>query len=371
MTSLKFNNKTFKIMQIADIQETRTPNPDTIKLLDLALEREKPDLVVFTGDQIQGYSATFLGDLYSNVKESITCFLQPLVKRNIPFTFTFGNHDNQGGLGKKEQFEIYSSFPNFVETDIRNPEDIGSCCITIKDSKGEKNALAVYVIDSNAKEPDGSYSPVREEQIEWYKGVRDSLSENGKDVDSIVFQHIPVPEFYNVINKVRPFAKGSIEDYKNYKGSFFTLDKAMYDRGDFFGETPAVPKINTGEFKAFKEKGDVFALFVGHDHNNSFYKEYDGITLGYTQGAGFNTYGPGDRRGVRILTFNEDNVRAFETCTVQMKDLCDFKPSSPVKHFILSSFPSSKAEAITKGTRFLGAVAVGALAVKGISKLIK
>ncbi|MBQ1996697.1 MAG: hypothetical protein II237_10965, partial [Clostridia bacterium] len=116
---------------------------------------------------------------------------------------------------------------------------------------------------------------------------------------------------------------------------------------------------------------DVFALFVGHDHNNSFYKEYDGITLGYTQGAGFNTYGPGDRRGVRILTFNEDNVRAFETCTVQMKDLCDFKPSSPVKHFILSSFPSSKAEAITKGTRFLGAVAVGALAVKGISKLIK
>lgn len=127
MTSLKFNNKTFKIMQIADIQETRTPNPDTIKLLDLALEREKPDLVVFTGDQIQGYSATFLGDLYSNVKESITCFLQPLVKRNLPFTFTFGNHDNQGGLGKKEQLEIYSSFPNFVETDLRNPDDIGSC----------------------------------------------------------------------------------------------------------------------------------------------------------------------------------------------------------------------------------------------------
>ena len=54
-----------------------------------------------------------------------------------------------------------------------------------------------------------------------------------------------------------------------------------------------------------------------------------------------------------------------------MKDLCDFKPSSPVKHFILSSFPSSKAEAITKGVRILGAVGVGIIAVKGISKLIK
>lgn len=371
MTSLKFKSGKFKIMQIADIQETKTPNPDTIKLLELSLEREKPDLVVFTGDQIQGYSATFLGDLYSNVKESITCFLQPLVKRNIPFTFTFGNHDNQGGLGKKEQLEIYSSFPNFVETDLRNPEDIGSCCITIKDSKGEKNALAVYVIDSNAKEPDGSYSPVREEQINWYKATRDKLSENGKYLDAVVFQHIPVPEFYEIINKVKPFTKNAIEDYKNYKHCYFALDKEMYDRGDFFGETPAIPKVNTGEFSAFKEKGDVFALFVGHDHNNCFYKEYDGITLGYTQGTGFNTYGPGDKRGVRVLTFDEKDIRAFETYQVQMRDLCDFKPATPGKFFILSSFPSSKAEAISKGTRFLAAVGLGALAVKGISKLIK
>ena len=370
MTSLKFNNKTFKIMQIADIQETRTPNPDTIKLLDLALEREKPDLVVFTGDQIQGYSATFLGDLYSNVKESITCFLQPLVKRNIPFTFTFGNHDNQGGLGKKEQSEIYSSFPNFVETDLRNPEDIGSCCITIKDSKGEKNALAVYVIDSNAKEPDGSYSPVREEQIEWYKGVRDSLSENGKGVDSIVFQHIPVPEFYNVINKVKPFTKGSIEDFKNNKHCFYALDKAMTDRGDFLGETPAIPKTNTGEFSAFKEKGDVFALYVGHDHNNSFYKNYEGIDLGYCQGASFHTYGPYDRRGVRLFVFDENDVRNYETYTVTMGELCKYRPHKPLAEMVYSTAPVSPDQAITDLSRIAAAITAVTFAVKGIKKLL-
>ena len=371
MTPLKFKDGSFKIMQIADIQETKTPSPDTIKLLDLALEREKPDLVVFTGDQIQGYSATFLGNLYDNVKECVTAFLEPLIKRNIPFTFTFGNHDTQGGLGKEDQLRIYRSFQGFVETELRNPDDIGSCCITVKDSKGEKNKMAVYVIDSNAKEPDGSYSPVRKEQIDWYKDTRNALSEDGKYLPSIVFQHIPVPEFYEVINKVRPFTKGAIEDYKNFKRCFFVLDKEMYARGDFFGETPAVPKVNTGEFEAFREKGDVFALFVGHDHNNSFHKEYECITLGYTQGSGFNTYGPGDKRGVRILTFNENDVRSFETYTVRMKDLCDFKPATPGKFFILSSFPSSKAEAITKGTRFLGAVTVGLIAAKGISKLIK
>lgn len=372
MDSLKFTGGVFKIMQIADIQETKTPNPDTVKLIDLALEKEKPDLVVLTGDQIQGYSATFLGNLYDNVKESVTAFLEPVVRRNIPFTFTFGNHDTQGGLGKKEQLEIYSNFPNFVNTELRNPEDIGSCCLTIKDSEGKNDVMAVYVIDSNSKESDGSYSPVKKEQIEWYKKMRDMLSEkNGSILPSVIFQHIPVPEFYRIINKVKPFKKDSVEDYKNYKRCFFSLDKAMTDRGDFMGETPAVPKVNTGEFEAFKERGDVFALFVGHDHNNSFYKEYNGITLGYTQGSGFNTYGPGDKRGVRILTFTEDNISNFETHTVTMRELCDFKPSSPVKHFILSSFPSSKAEAITKGVRFLGAVGVGIMAAKGISKLTK
>lgn len=371
MSSLKFKNGKFKIMQIADVQETKTPNPDTIRLIDLALEKEKPDLVVFTGDQIQGYSATFLGNLYDNVKECITAFLEPIVRRNIPFTFTFGNHDTQGGLGKAEQFEIYESFPNFVKADFRNPYDIGSCCITVEGSRNENDAMAIFVIDSNAKEPDGSYSPVRKEQIEWYKNTRNELKEkNASFLPSVVFQHIPVPEFYNIINKVKPFTKGSIEDFKNNKHSFYALDKEMTDRGDFIGETPAIPKVNTGEFEAFKEKGDVFALFVGHDHNNSFHKEFDGITLGYTQGTGFNTYGPGDKRGVRILTFYESDIKDFETHTVTMGELCDFKPSSPVKHFILSSFPSSQAEAIAKGLRFLGAVGVGVAVIKGISKIV-
>lgn len=372
MNSLKFTDGKFKIMQIADIQETKTPNPDTIKLIDLALDREKPDLVVFTGDQIQGYSATFLGNLYNNVKECITAFLEPITRRNIPFTFTFGNHDTQGGLGKDEQLEIYSSFPSFKKTELRNLHDVGSCCLTVKDSKNEKDIMAVYLIDSNAKEPDGSYSPVRKEQIDWYKNTRDELKEKNADfLPSVVFQHIPVPEFYKIINKVRPFKKGSVEDYKNFKHCFFALDKAMTDRGDFMGETPAVPKVNTGEFEAFKEKKDVFALFVGHDHNNSFYKEHEGIILGYTQGAGFNTYGPGDKRGVRILTFDEKDIRNFETYTVTMSELCDFKPSSPVKHFILSSFPSSKSEAIAKGVRFLGAVGAGILIFKATKKFIR
>ena len=37
--NLNFNNGKFKIMQIADVQEDVPHNPDTVKLIDLALER--------------------------------------------------------------------------------------------------------------------------------------------------------------------------------------------------------------------------------------------------------------------------------------------------------------------------------------------
>ena len=53
---MKFNSEhKFKIMQIADTQETPDVSPDTLSLINSALDREKPDLVIFTGDQIKGY----------------------------------------------------------------------------------------------------------------------------------------------------------------------------------------------------------------------------------------------------------------------------------------------------------------------------
>lgn len=59
---MKFNkNGKFKIMQITDIQEIYNVTPDTLKLLENAVEKEKPDLVIYTGDQIKGYGVTYKG----------------------------------------------------------------------------------------------------------------------------------------------------------------------------------------------------------------------------------------------------------------------------------------------------------------------
>lgn len=359
MSSLKFTKGKFKIMQIADVQEDFPPSPDTIRLIDAAAEREKPDLVIFTGDQIQGYSGCYKDDTYNKVRAVIGEYVAPLVKRGIPFTITFGNHDDDCVVSKGAQLELYGEHEGFVMGEARSKDDPATHFIKLKDSEGEKDIFALYLIDSNKKEPDGAYSPVKKEQIEWLEGVREK---NGY-LPALAFQHIPVPEFYNIIKKVPFWTKGAVEAYKSRKNTFWLLEG---DEG-FMGETPAVPEINNGEFDSLKSHGDILGLFVGHDHNNSFVRKLEGVDLGYTQGAGFNTYGPGEKRGVRIFELDEGDLRKYKTYTVTAGELGVYKPSKPVKEFIYRNAPTSVDEVVTNLKR----VAVAGAVIAAVVKLMK
>lgn len=366
-TNLHFKNKKFKIMQIADIQENAVVNPDTIKLIDLALEKEQPDLVVLTGDQIQGYSTSYLVGAENKVEKVISDFLEPITKRNIPFCFTYGNHDDDCKVSKKIQTEFYKSHPGCVYSEPASEDDTATYMFTVKDGENIKDILGIYLFDSGTVS-----NGIKESQLQWYKEKRDSFkSATNEYLPSIVFQHIPVPEFYDIIDKVGFFSKGRVEAYKDKRNTFYRLDEQTKAQGGFMGESPGTPIENVGEFDALQEKGDVFAFYCGHDHNNSFYKHYKGIDLGYCQGASFHTYGPSDKRGVRVFVFDEENVRDYETYTVTMGELCDYKPTKPLNEFVYRNAPVSPDQAFTDISRVALGAAIINLSFKAIKKIYK
>ena len=101
---LRFRDGRFKIMQIADVQEVPQVSPDTLRLLTLAIERERPDLIVFTGDQLYGPIPLFrLGDPEANVRKALSAILAPVTAAGIPFAVTFGNHDDQCGVSSRRR----------------------------------------------------------------------------------------------------------------------------------------------------------------------------------------------------------------------------------------------------------------------------
>lgn len=340
---LRFNSDhKFKIIQIADTQEIPAVSPDTLSLINNALDREKPDLVIFTGDQIKGYSKKFKKDPVI-IENTIDILVEPIAKRNIPFMVTYGNHDAQCGVDNRGQYKFYAKYDNFISGDLRNTDDVGTADIQIYSSTEDKPVFELYIIDSHGKAKDGAgYAPVDKKQIEWYVSRREQLkAENGDYLPSLVFQHIPVPEFFDVIKKVPKGTKGAVPAYGAHENEYFVLNDETIAEGGFMLESPASPDVNTGEFEAMSEKGDVLGIYVGHDHNNSFVVKYKGVDLGYTQGAGFNVYGPGENRGVRIFELDETAPREYKTHTATFKELCGTKIKTPVKEFIYKHAPTS------------------------------
>ncbi len=60
MTLRFHDNGTFRVLQMADIQDGPEVNRDTIRMIEAAINEAKPDLVVFTGDQIRGYDPAYI-----------------------------------------------------------------------------------------------------------------------------------------------------------------------------------------------------------------------------------------------------------------------------------------------------------------------
>lgn len=354
---LKFKNDTFKIMQIADTQEGRKVSPDTIDLLNAALEREQPDLVVYSGDQIWQKSS-FKGNR-DTVKRVLSELTKPVRDRKIPFTICFGNHDRQVGLSNAEQFEIYREFDCFIGESVEGIDGVANHTIEIWNDN--RPGFLLYLIDSHSSLEIG-YDNVHENQIEWYRQTRDEYEKKfGRLIPSVVIQHIPLCEVFELLTEVKKGTKGSVRGFRTHANRFYVLNKERVNGNGFMKESPADPQVNSGEFSAFKEKGEVIGVYFGHDHNNSFNGKVDGIDLGYTQGAGFHVYGPGKDRGVRIIELKKNGT--LDTYDLRFKNLVGNKVKEPFRYALFQIMPTNLFDAVNRAMKFFIALGIVAAAV--------
>ena len=146
-TSMQFDkNGNFRILIIADPQDTLNPRQETIDLMNAALDEAKPDLVVFTGDNIHGPDWK-LKKSKSRTSKAIKQIMEPVVSRNIPYCIVFGNHDDEGGVSKEYQMELYQSLGNCLSVQGATVKGCGNYNIPIKNSEGTKNIFNLWFID--------------------------------------------------------------------------------------------------------------------------------------------------------------------------------------------------------------------------------
>jgi hypothetical protein len=131
----------FKILQVADLHYSiaytdcrdslLSPCKDsdnlTTTLLGHILDEEKPDMVVFTGDQLNGMGTTW------DTKSVLAKFAVAVTERQIPWAAVFGNHDPEDDAIKDEQVKLLQALPySLVERGPKDVHGVGNYVLKVK-----------------------------------------------------------------------------------------------------------------------------------------------------------------------------------------------------------------------------------------------
>lgn len=284
----------FKILQLTDIHMSVSDDlNEDFSFLSLTIKEANPDLMILTGDIF------FLANKY--VVNQTFNFIDSF---NIPWAYTYGNHDEQG---------YYSS--NYI-SDYLQSDNLKNCLYkNFKDDiEGEANYVIdlvengstkyqFYIFDSNTYNfVEGSkYDYIHYDQIAWYermvkystkKRFNEDFSNTEKRIYSQCFFHIPLVEYIDAL------AEHMNEEY--------TLLHARESNSDDPKDYCCPSKINTHLFDKIKDLGSSYGVYCGHDHTNNFTFIYQGITLSYGTKSTDNIYHLDDMMGGSLITIENE-----------------------------------------------------------------
>ena len=314
---LRFNpDGKFKIVQFTDVhfQVNSYRSDSALALMKKVLRKEKPDLVLLTGDIVCS----------KDTRNAWLALSRVIIEAKTPWAVTLGNHDAQYDLSKAQIMEVIVGLPyNLTEIGPTDVNGCGNYIIQMRSSKDEKPAALLYCFDSqmgfHPKTDLGSYQWMDYTQINWYREQSRWFTRQNRNqpLPSLAFFHIPLPE------------------YKEVVGKSTTVGLQQ--------ETICSPDLNSGMYTAMLEGKDVMGMFVGHDHDNNYIGCLRDICLAYGNVTGRQCYGK-IGRGARVIELFEGE-RRFNTWILKLyecnreKDI--WRPVDEDQHRFFVTYPDS------------------------------
>ena len=312
-------NGSFKILQVADVQEHATVDGKknirmrTLNTIRMAVRTLEPDLIVLTGDNI--HRADSLEDFEYSVKKVVSTF------GGTPFAVTFGNHDlernkdNGVCLTYKQEMEIYYKYGALTlnqtglkctDTSDYSTSKYGTGYLDIYSADGSSVVNRVILINSGTyevaeSEPDGDIINSGEGygrtgvNAKTYKNTDyDSVVSavekwTGEGIKCIAYQHIPLQEFFmsGII------VEGGEDDVymggrqpEPFKGKYYRNSVENTVTNQFVEPCGCSYFSTEAIYKALAGSGNTLALCYGHDHTNTVMGEGECYGMKLVQGYG-------------------------------------------------------------------------------------
>ncbi len=319
--TLRFNKEgKFKILMLSDIHGCVNMSPQLPAAIEAIVKSTSPDLVLLNGDT-SGPSGVQVSN-EQQLKDMLDTITAPFESRGIPWAHVYGNHDDNGGAPNEKQQAVYEAYPYCVSKyGDKSIHGVGNYVLPILAHEGGKIVFNVFGMDSHNNMrgfsrayglPEDTnyvlpqhfcfgrgYDTVHFDQIRWYYNTSEELERlNGSKIPALMYMHIPVPEICLVLNN---------RNLCDYEGNS--------------REEVGCGELNSGVFSACVQRGDVKAMFFGHDHVCDFTGYYCGVMLGYDGGMPYDCYQDDDLRGGRIFELDEAKPDEINTYMVYIRDI--------------------------------------------------
>lgn len=269
-------DKAFTKKQISTWKASETTEVCLRKTLDLfrrILNKTKPDLVVFTGDIVDGRGKTTLDEFWQDLEH----LLSVCQEFNVPWLYLPGNHecDNEEGYIREDLLNMYGRYPGSIIPDVPSSFDL-STSVNI----GNK-VLGIHTLD--AENIAKSHYALNATQLDWIRAKTQVHDFN------MVFIHEP---------------------FHQMKTEYTQLQGTFQPRGD---------KHDAEIFLQFTS-GTLTDAFFGHNHHDDHIVQAPGSENWLGQGRVGSFFPPSEHegrkplpfpRGARVFDYNQNSLSTF------------------------------------------------------------
>ncbi|KAG4078356.1 hypothetical protein HA402_013066 [Bradysia odoriphaga] len=293
---IRFNaDGTLKIVNFSDLHYGEAPHTDWGPAADIKsanvtkniLEMEHPDFVIFTGDLLTAE------EMFPNATDYMAKLVAPLVDKNYRWASTYGNHDIGENMTRLELLEAEQKFEQSYTFQMNaSLPGVTNYYLLIYPANTDEPVMIWWFFDSQGgRTDDGTTGKGQQPEhidpavVAWFKDEQTVLKKQWGQLPSLVFFHIPPVEFVSIQEHIEsnPLCAGLMDD----------------------NVTPQ--DNNTGIMQALSEAGGVQAIFVGHNHGNSWCCFYKQIQVCYNRHTGYGGYGSWTRGG-RVVSLQIDSL---------------------------------------------------------------
>ena len=312
---LKFKDGKFKILAISDIHGVTDFDKRICPALGKLLDDVRPDFVFVLGDIFWDPQ----NDSFEGMKNFCDAFFAEIEKRNIYWSYVFGNHDSNE-KSAYDQRPIYAQYKHCLyENSPEGVHGYSNYVLPIYNEAGDDIVYNIWALDTHDNVSDyckyigipretkwehecthplslrgecGGYDTLRFSQLMWYWNKSVELENKaGHKIPGLLGLHIPIPEYSLLLR---------------------TTAHLYFD--GISRENVGTGPINSGLFNCILERGDIKTIIAGHDHINDYTGKYYGVTLTYDGGLSYNGYCHDDIRGGRVFEIDENdawNIRTY------------------------------------------------------------